>query len=164
MIFCPQDIIFVPFTLFDTQHFLKTPVMDSGKMSFKAVLIHWPINISESVMFPACVRCRSHIAVAPHTANIVCLRTCNWVVMPPAMATDLYVDCSLSILWLLKATNTSVPSFYITCLPSQNSLSRSTMSSVIHPFILHLNVLPFTLFSCRRFFLFRITNGVTFLS
>ena len=146
-------------TVWHTALSRKPLVMDSGKISFKAVLIHWPINASDSVF--------SYLWQIPDSSRSpycqVCLRTCNWEVMPPAIWTDLYTDCSLSVLWLLKAINSSSPSYYITCLLSQNSLSHSTMSSVTQPFSLHLNVLPLIFFSCRRFFLFRITNGVTFL-
>jgi len=73
MIFIPQDIPFIPFILFDMQHFLNTLLKDFSEMSFKAILIHRPINASDSVVFPAGVSDRSHIAVAPPTANIVCL-------------------------------------------------------------------------------------------
>jgi len=58
------------------QHFVNTLLKDFSEMSFQAVLIHRPINASDSVMIPAGISGRSQIAVAPHTANIVCL----WVV------------------------------------------------------------------------------------
>jgi len=74
MIFVAQDIPLVPFILFDVQHFLNTLLKDFSEMSFQAVLIHRPISAaSDSVMFPAGVSGRSQIAVASHTANIVCL-------------------------------------------------------------------------------------------
>jgi hypothetical protein len=73
MNFVPQDIPFVPFILFDVQHFLHTLLKDFSEMSFQAVLIHRPITAaSDGVMFPAGVNGRSQIAVIPHTANIVC--------------------------------------------------------------------------------------------
>lgn len=71
--------------------------------------------------------------------------------MSPAMGPDLYVDYksdfSLAMLWPLKATNNSIPSFFRSPgLLSQNSCSHPTMSSVIHPFSLHLNTLQLVFF------------------
>jgi hypothetical protein len=42
------------FHLFDTQHFLDPLMMESGELSFQAVLIHYPNSASDGhLMFPA---------------------------------------------------------------------------------------------------------------
>jgi hypothetical protein len=50
MIFVPQDIPFVPFISFDMEHLLNTLLKDFSEMSFQAVLIHRPINASDSFL------------------------------------------------------------------------------------------------------------------
>jgi hypothetical protein len=54
MVFLLQKTTSVPVISFDTQHFLNRLMLDSGEMSFQAVLLHWPRSASDGLlMFPA---------------------------------------------------------------------------------------------------------------
>lgn len=68
--------------------------------------------------------------------------------------------------WPLEASITSIPLFFRRApgLLSHTSLSHLTMSSaVMCPSSSNLNIIPLACFPYRRFFLFKVTSGVSIL-
>jgi hypothetical protein len=54
-----------------TQHSLNPLMMDSGEVSFHAVLIHCPSSASDGLMFPAVATEHCNVTIIPHTRHVV---------------------------------------------------------------------------------------------